>query len=177
MKFLLWVMLVSSLNGVNLEKVNVSEIPEIEHAMIAFYSEELVLAGTFETFDDAYDSACKEWDEELSTDKVFYYYHITSDDYEIHYGFLVFTLENSMAYVDVIYLEEQYRGQGIGSKTFVAFENVLKEKNVDVIKFYVFDHNVVARDIYLKYGCQIELTEFSNGIPIGYFMTKHLEKS
>jgi GNAT superfamily N-acetyltransferase len=56
-------------------------------------------------------------------------------------------------YVDVLWVKEEYRKDGLGSKLLKEIEKVAKEKDCHLIHLDTFDFQ--AKDFYLKHGYEI----------------------
>lgn len=73
-------------------------------------------------------------------------------------GYVILTLGFSLeyqgrdAFIDEIYIEEAYRGQGIGTKTFAFVEAQTRALGVQAIHLEVERHNQQARNFYGKIG-------------------------
>lgn len=55
-------------------------------------------------------------------------------------------------FIDVMVVDEAYRGQGIGHKLFDALKVLAKGRNVDGIELQVNARNRAAYEMYTKYG-------------------------
>lgn len=149
-----------------------NEILQIQNSMLSYYSGQLVEAGLFADINVARTVAEKtEWTEERQ-DKFFYY--LASEDSSLKYGYLIYSIEKQMAYLDAIYLEEAYRRQGLGTQILQDFESSLKERNIETIKLYVFDHNQKAFGLYKKMGYAVETTYYKDDRVIGHHISKKL---
>ena len=56
-------------------------------------------------------------------------------------------------YIDVLWVKEEYRKSGLGSKLIKEIEGLAKEKNCNLIHLDTFDFQ--AKDFYIKYGYEI----------------------
>ena len=56
-------------------------------------------------------------------------------------------------YVDVLWVKEEYRKDGLGSKLLKEIEKVAKEKGCHLIHMDTFDFQ--AKDFYIKHGYEI----------------------
>lgn len=56
-------------------------------------------------------------------------------------------------YIDVLWVKEEYRNQGLGSNLLKEIEGIAKEKGCHLIHLDTFDFQ--AKDFYLKYGYEI----------------------
>lgn len=150
------------------------EFAEIQQHLILFYSEQLCHAGLFKDLDKATEAALIEWNQDLADhpNRALYCYHLVSKDSLIRYGYLVYSIQERVAYLDAIYLEKTHRGQGFGKQILQDFEIELKKKNVDTIKLYVFAHNIAALKLYNAMGYLIETTYSDAEKIIGHHMKK-----
>lgn len=158
------------------QEAHPNEILQIQNSMLSYYSEQLVEAGLFADINVARTVAEKtEWTKERQDKaKDFFFYYLTSEDSSSKYGYLVYSIEKQMAYLDVIYLEEAYRRQGLGTQILQDFEKSLKDRNIETIKLYVFDHNQRAFGFYNKMGYAVETTYYKDDLVIGHHISKKL---
>lgn len=56
-------------------------------------------------------------------------------------------------YIDVLWVKEEYRKEGLGSKLLKEVEKLAKEKECHLIHLDTFDFQ--AKDFYIKYGYEI----------------------
>lgn len=56
-------------------------------------------------------------------------------------------------YVDVLFVDEQYRASGLGSKLLLKAEQDAKEMGITLIHLDTFDFQ--AKDFYIKHGFQV----------------------
>lgn len=59
----------------------------------------------------------------------------------------------SSMYIDVLWIKEEYRKEGLGSKLLKEAEDIGKEKGCHLIHLDTFDFQ--AKDFYLKYGYEV----------------------
>jgi ribosomal protein S18 acetylase RimI-like enzyme len=176
MKLLIALLFIQTLYGeIAWQKCNPSEIQAIKDSMLTFYSEQLVQGDLFENSQAAKEAAILEWDqEEQNANKEFFYYHLIFRTSQDRCGYLIYSIEHPTAYLDAIYLETAYRGQGLGRQVLQDLEVSLRAKKVECVKLYVFAHNHQALDLYKKIGYQIETTYSVDQRPIGHHMKKEL---
>lgn len=76
-------------------------------------------------------------------------------------------------YIDVLWVREDYRKCGLGSKLLLEVERISKEKGCHLIHLDTFDFQ--AKDFYMKYGYEIfgELAECPQGHK-RFFMKKNI---
>ena len=55
-------------------------------------------------------------------------------------------------FIDVMVVDEAYRGQGIGHQLFDSLKELAKERQVDGIELQVNARNRAAYEMYTKYG-------------------------
>ncbi len=113
-------LLFTSLNPLESSKISFKEVSpkefaEIQQHLIYFYSEQLLNAGLFEDLGKAIETATIEWNQDLidNPNRELYCYHLISKDSFTRYGYLVYSINDRTAYLDAIYLEKAYRGQGL----------------------------------------------------------------
>lgn len=155
------------------QSVEPAEIQSLQNSMITFYAQELVQAGLFENEISAKEAALIEWGQQDIESQVFYFY-LSSSDCDVRYGHLIFSIKDQIAYLEAIYLQEDYRGRGLGKQIMHRFETLLNKMGVKVVRLFVFDHNKVAVEFYTKSGYAIEATYDRNGKTIGHHMKKCL---
>ncbi|APH16973.1 acetyltransferase domain protein [Clostridium sporogenes] len=56
-------------------------------------------------------------------------------------------------YIDVLWIKEEYRKDGLGTKLLKELEKIAKEKNCHLIHLDTFDFQ--AKDFYIKHGYEI----------------------
>lgn len=83
--------------------------------------------------------------------------HLIHLDEEI-IGYLVVTFGFSLeylgrdAFVDEIYIQEKYRGQGIGKQGLQFAENICREQGIQALHLEVERENINAQAVYRKAG-------------------------
>lgn len=55
-----------------------------------------------------------------------------------------------------IYLEPQFRSQGIGRKVMIKCGKKLKAMGIETVEICVFKHNEIARRLYTSFGFQVK---------------------
>lgn len=171
--FLFFFFIISSLDAqVSLRKADPIEKEEILNNLITLYAKQYMEAGIFENENTAREVAISDTNEELRDDNTYYYY-LTSEDYRTQYGYLVYSINGQTAYLQAIYIEERYQGNGLGKEALHIFELFL-ESDVLELKLYVFNFNKRAMELYKKIGYEIETTYYINDLPVGHHMKKNL---
>ena len=61
-------------------------------------------------------------------------------------------VNRDVLFIDVMVVDENYRGQGIAHKLFDALKELAKERQVDGIELQVNARNRAAYEMYTKYG-------------------------
>ena len=56
-------------------------------------------------------------------------------------------------YIDALWVQDEHRKEGLGSKLLKEVEKIAKEKGCDLIHLDTFDFQ--AKDFYIKYGYEI----------------------
>jgi GNAT superfamily N-acetyltransferase len=72
-------------------------------------------------------------------------YAILSFDFSIEYG-------GRIAYVDEIFIQEDYRGRGIGTQAFAFLEETCRSLNLKALYLEVERVNIKAQQFYQKRG-------------------------
>jgi diamine N-acetyltransferase len=73
-------------------------------------------------------------------------------------GYVVITIGYSLefhgrdAYVDELYISQDYRGQGIGTQTLLFLEEVCRSLNIKALHLEVEHNNTKAQEFYRKVG-------------------------
>ncbi len=80
--------------------------------------------------------------------------------YSLEYGGLT-------AFVDELYIQDQYRGQGIGKRTLIFLEDYCQSLQIKALHLEVNHHNPIARSLYQQAGFKINNREM---------MTKPIEQ-
>jgi GNAT superfamily N-acetyltransferase len=89
--------------------------------------------------------------------------HLYGQVYLIHceqeiIGYLVVTFGFSLeyggrdAFVDELYIQEQYRGQGIGKQSLQFAEGICREQGIQALHLEVERENINAQAVYRKEG-------------------------
>lgn len=123
-----FLLLFASPNRVLFEEASAKEFAEIQQLLLSFYSEQLVNSGLIEDLDKAIEAATIEWNQE-SADRELHCCHLVSND-SSRYGYLVYSITDQSAYLDGIFLEKNYRGQGFGKQILQDFEVELKKETL-----------------------------------------------
>jgi len=158
---------------ITFEKVPEMEISIVQEQLIFFYSQELLKAGLFSDKASALQGAKEEvLQEAIHTPLLLFY--LTSADDGARCGYIAYSLKAETAYIESVYLDEKYRGLGLGKEILSHLEEELQANGINMIKLYVFAHNQAAFNLYKKIGYNIENGYFNNDIPIGYHMKKEM---
>lgn len=140
-----------------------------------FYSQELVKAGIFPGEVSALLAANEEMAQEAADSPPVFFYLIIDASRDICFGYIAYYyIDARTAYVDAIYLDQKYRGQGFGEEILHALEKELRGEGVDTMKLYVFVHNSMALKLYKKMNYLVEQCYFYNETPVGYHMKKEI---
>ncbi|BAY23239.1 acetyltransferase, GNAT family protein [Calothrix sp. NIES-2100] len=73
-------------------------------------------------------------------------------------GYLVVTFGFSLeylgrdAFIDELYIQEKYRGQGIGKQSLQLAEKICREQNIQALHLEVERENIHAQTVYRKAG-------------------------
>lgn len=87
------------------------------------------------------------------TDFVNIYKKIVNDEGEIIAGCLAKMYCWNVLYVDILWIDEAYRKQGLGSKLLKEIERIAVEENCTLIHLDTFDFQ--AKDFYIKHGYEV----------------------
>lgn len=69
------------------------------------------------------------------------------------YSFSTFTGKPTL-YIDDLYVREQYRGKGIGSRIFSRIAEIAYEKDCGRMDWYCMETNISGKDYYHKMGAE-----------------------
>jgi GNAT superfamily N-acetyltransferase len=69
------------------------------------------------------------------------------------YSFSTFTGKPTL-YIDDLYVQEQYRGKGIGSRIFSRIAEIAYEKDCGRMDWYCMETNVSGKEYYHKMGAE-----------------------
>ena len=84
-----------------------------------------------------------------------YLFNIYKDDYKIGYVWIKVEKEKKSAFLYEIYIFEEYRTKGFGTKVMNNVEKWLKDKDVHYFKLHVYGSNTGARRLYEELGFEI----------------------
>ena len=87
------------------------------------------------------------------TDFVNIYKKIVNEKGEIIAGCLAKMYCWNVIYVDILWIDEAYRKQGLGSKLLKEIERIAVEENCTLIHLDTFDFQ--AKDFYIKHGYEV----------------------
>lgn len=147
-----------------------NEASEIQLRIISFYAEELLQVGLCENYEQSIQAAREECTSENVNPR--HYYHLLLHDAKTPLGYLVYSINEQSAYLDAIYLEELYRGKGLGKQILQELESQLLTRDIRTIRLYVFAHNEAAYTLYIKAGYSIENAYSDGDTLIGYLLRK-----
>ena len=72
------------------------------------------------------------------------------------YFFAYFTWKGKSLYLDDLYVKQELRGSGVGSKLLRKIFEVAQEHNVDRLRWQVLDWNKPAIELYDKIGATLD---------------------
>lgn len=84
-----------------------------------------------------------------------YLFHIVNDDQTIGYVWIKVEKEKKSAFLYEIYLFEQFRGMGFGTKVMTTMEEWILQQGITYFKLHVFGSNTGARKLYEELGFEI----------------------
>ena len=152
-------------------KASPQEISLIKQELYVFYAEELFTAGLYQTEDEALKNAIEECDASLDS----IYYNIATEG-ESNCGYFSYSIKDKTAYIDSLFLKENFRRRGIGKQILQNLENDLREKEIYEIELYVFAHNQAAYTLYKKMGYLVQNAYYQNGKFMGSKMKKIIKE-
>lgn len=87
----------------------------------------------------------KEWQEEGTV------YNVFKDEQEVGFFYVRFGGQN-VAWLEDLYISEQFRGQGIGKKAMATLDELMREKKVTSMFVDVIPRNTSAIKLYRECG-------------------------
>ena len=109
-------------------KASDNETITLQNHLICFYSQELLKAGLFTDEASALQAANEEVAQE-TTDSPHFFYLTTKKLRDTHFGYIAYSIDGETAYIENIYLDKKYLGQGLGKGTLHTLENELRERD------------------------------------------------
>jgi len=98
--------------------------------------------------------------EKMQNEKDLFEFFVAEKDGEIIgmalYFFAYFTWKGKSLYLDDLYVKQDKRGGGVGSKLLRKIFEVAKEHNVDRLRWQVLDWNEPAIELYDKIGATLD---------------------
>jgi len=98
--------------------------------------------------------------EKMQNEKDLFEFFVAEKDGEIIgmalYFFAYFTWKGKSLYLDDLYVKQEHRGSGVGSKLLRKIFEVAKEHNVDRLRWQVLDWNEPAIELYDKIGATLD---------------------
>lgn len=68
-------------------------------------------------------------------------------------GYIYFYLKTiNAAFIDALFVSDEYRNQGVATKLINMTLEYLKEHKITSVEISVLSENTIARNLYLKYG-------------------------
>lgn len=161
-------------DGVQFRSPSNEELQLIHQHVVHFYVEQLMEGGLYTDMKSAFAEARLQCETENPKTTCI----ITSEDHKTKYGYLIYELEGKSLYLDALYIDEPFRGKGIGQRTLELLEQEALEQGIYSIKLFVFAHNARAARLYEKIGYKT-YTSYKNeeGNLIGRHLRKKLKAS
>ena len=98
--------------------------------------------------------------EKMQQEKDLFEFFVAEKDGEIIgmalYFFAYFTWKGKSLYLDDLYVKQEHRGSGVGSKLLRKIFEVAKEQNVERLRWQVLDWNKPAIELYDKIGATLD---------------------
>lgn len=167
-----------------LEPMTCAEIIKAKESAIRLYAQDLLKAHCCEDEAEALDAAREEIYHESSFKN--YFFTIRSSHIKKPLGYVWCDQSNGEdceeallgdAYIQTIFLEQEFRGKGIAEKIMYILENEFKKEGASSIGLFVFAHNDVAYHLYEKIGYKIiKILVHPDMVVIGFRMKKELDK-
>lgn len=165
-----------------LESMKSEKIVETQEKMVALYTQDLYISGCCATELEALQLAHEDIYNDSSSSNYFFsitshnqeqlgylWYSWTRDEYDEVANFL------GEVYIQMIFLEKEFRGQGIAKKTLQDIEDNIRKQGARSMGLFVFAHNQTAYNLYKKLGYEVIKTMMhSQEAVIGYYMKKQL---
>lgn len=154
-------------------KASPQEISLIKQELYVFYAKELFTAGLYQTEEEALKNAIEECESSLDPDSI--YYNIATEG-ESNSGYFIYSIKDKTAFIDSIFLKENFRGLGIGKQVLQNLEKELMEQEIYEIELYVFAHNQAAYTLYKKMGYLVQNAYYQNSKFMGSKMKKVIKE-
>ncbi len=92
-------------------------------------------------------------------------------------GYLEYSLIYDRIEIDNVYVLEEYRSNGIGTKLLDYLINIALDKKVDNITLEVRVSNIIARNLYKKFGFkEVAIRKYYYGDEDGILMKRSIMK-
>ena len=109
----------------------------------------------------------------ISNNPFLYYFEYIKDDKVI--GYVKYLVMYDKMEIENIFVEENYRGKGLGTKLMSYLISKAIEKQVVNVTLEVRISNEVARNLYKKFGFrEVALRKFYYGVEDGILMEKQV---
>ncbi len=72
--------------------------------------------------------------------------------------------EIKMAFMDALYVEDKFRGKGIGKKLFLETEHIAKENGAKRLDLHVWEFNANAINFYKSLGMEVQRYTFEKNL-------------
>ena len=72
--------------------------------------------------------------------------------------------EIKMAFMDALYVEDEFRGKGIGKKLFLETEHIAKENGAKRLDLHVWEFNANAINFYKSLGMEVQRYTFEKNL-------------
>lgn len=69
-----------------------------------------------------------------------------------------------IAFMDALYVEDEFRGKGIGKKLFLKTEHIAKENGAKRLDLHVWEFNADAVNFYKSLGMEIQRYTFEKNL-------------
>ena len=155
-----------------LTPVTQEALPNLKKDIELFYADSLLKAGLYQNQANAI-MAAERTLEASAADHV--YFHIAQD--ETPCGYLSYYMQEHSIFIHMLFLDEAYRGYGIGEHILRQLEWQQRESGIESIELYVFAYNERAIKFYERLGFQIINSDIYEDRVIGHTMKKILPKT
>jgi GNAT superfamily N-acetyltransferase len=112
----------------------------------------------------------------FSQEEVVYKNHVIKDDGKVVAGLNAFLYSWKILHIDILFVDEKYRGKGLGTRLLNHVENEARTMGSTLSHLDTFDFQ--AKDFYLKHG--YEIFGILEDCPPGhkrYYLKKYIKSS
>lgn len=103
-----------------------------------------------------------------------YFFSIRERKHPHSLGYFWYFVNDHNAFIEMIFLEPEYRNSGLGTYILTTLEKEFSEKGLHAIRLHVFAHNERAQNFYKKLGYHLSSTNEVRYKVVGFYLEKSL---